>query len=149
MDCYLKDILTKCLKEIKQFTPEKCEKLRVKFEVPDTFDYQAPENLTLLLPTSMNTHIRKGDCMSENEIKVRFELETALGEHYVQESQFEVFTELGDTDVDRIGEQLNVFLKQAGYIRKNDYIFMEDVNEDEYEAISDFLQSLRNGKEQI
>lgn len=85
--------------------------------------------------------------MSENEIKIRFELETALGGRYVQESQFEVFTDLGDTEVDCIGEQLNVFLKQAGYIRKNDYIFMEDVNEDEYDALSNYLRSMRDRKE--
>lgn len=81
--------------------------------------------------------------MSENEIKIRFELETALGGRYVQESQFEVFTDLGDTEIDCIGEQLNVFLKQAGYIRENDYIFMESVSEEEREALDDYLRSLR------
>lgn len=88
--------------------------------------------------------------MSDNSIKIRFELETAFGQ-YSQESQFKVFTDLGDTEVGCIGEQLNTFLKQAGYIRRNDYIFMEDVTEDELEALEDYLHSLReeNNEESV
>lgn len=32
--------------------------------------------------------------MSENEIRIRFELENGYGSHYVQESKFEVFSDL-------------------------------------------------------
>lgn len=86
--------------------------------------------------------------MSENEIRIRFELENGYGSHYVQESKFEVFSDLNETDIDCIGEQLNVFLKQAGYVREHDYILMEDVTEDEREALYDYLQTLREGKDE-
>jgi len=40
-----------------------------------------------------------------------------------------------------------VFLKQCGYVRKNDFIFMEDITEEEYEALAVYLDELRSGKE--
>ncbi len=84
--------------------------------------------------------------MSENDIKIRFEFTDGFGNFFTQESKFEVFPDMGETIIDRIGEQLNVFLKQAGFCRKNDYIFMEDVNDDEYGALSACLNSLREEK---
>lgn len=83
---------------------------------------------------------------NEEKITVRFELTNEFGDHYAQESKFEVFRDLGENDIDRIGEMLNVFLKQAGYIRKNDLIFMEDVTADEFEALADFLEDFRADK---
>lgn len=47
--------------------------------------------------------------------------------------------------IDVIGEQLNVFLKQCGYARKNDYILMKDLTEKEYYKLADYLDELRNG----
>lgn len=82
--------------------------------------------------------------MSENEMKLRFELTTGYGEHYVQESYFEVFED--ESEVDCIGEKLNVFLKQVSYVRDHDYIFMESVTEEERDALADYLCSLREGK---
>ena len=56
--------------------------------------------------------------------------------------------ELGETDIDFIGDQLNIFLKQCGYARKNDHIFMEDVTEEEWVALADYLEELRRSKEE-
>ena len=84
--------------------------------------------------------------MSENDIKIRFEFTDGFGNCFTQESKFEVFPDMGETIVDCIGEKLNVFLKQAGFCRKNDLIFMEDVSDDEYDALSACLDSLREGK---
>lgn len=83
---------------------------------------------------------------NEDKITIKFELTNEFGDHYSQESRFEVFTDLGENEIDRIGEQLNVFLKQVGYIRKNDLIFMEDVTPEEFEALSDFLDDYRADK---
>lgn len=83
---------------------------------------------------------------NDNMIKVRFELTDEVGNHFTQESQFEVFQSMGETAVDCIGAKLNVFLKQAGYYRKNDNILMEDLTDEEYDAVSEFLRSFREGK---
>jgi hypothetical protein len=87
---------------------------------------------------------RKEGAMPEDEIRIRFEL-TNAGGHYVQGSQFEIFYDSGESEIDRIGEQLDMFLKQVGYVRKNDLIFMEDVSEEEHEALAGYLRSLRGG----
>lgn len=81
----------------------------------------------------------------ENKIRIRFELVDENGNRYCSDSAVEVFRDLGETDLDVIGEQFNVFLKQCGYYRKNDHIFMEDITEEEYDALSDYLNELRNG----
>lgn len=83
---------------------------------------------------------------NEDKITIKFEFSNEFGDHYSQESKFEVFSDMGETEIDRIGEQLNVFLKQIGYIRKNDLIFMEDVTPEEFEALSDFLDDYRADK---
>lgn len=53
---------------------------------------------------------------------------------------------MAKTDLDVIGRQFNIFLNQCGYVRHNDNIFMEDITDEEYEAIADFLEELREGK---
>ncbi|MDO4562201.1 MAG: hypothetical protein Q4C12_00045 [Clostridia bacterium] len=75
-----------------------------------------------------------------------FELADEFGNHYRSESTAEIVKSVGETKLDFMGEQFNIFLKQCGYVRKNDYIFMEDITEDEYIAISEFLSELRGGQ---
>ena len=58
----------------------------------------------------------------EPKLKIGFELTDKFGNHYKSESTAEVFESPGENDLDFIGEQLNVFLKQCGYARKNNYI---------------------------
>ena len=48
-----------------------------------------------------------------------------------------------------IGEQLNTFLRQIGYIRNRDYMLMEDLTEEEHDALLDYLQDLRDGNVNI
>lgn len=86
---------------------------------------------------------------NENKVTVGFTFTDELGNHYSQESKFEVFSDMGENEIDLIGERLNVFLKQIGYIRKNDLIFMEDVTPDEFEALSDFLDDYRAEKDEV
>lgn len=82
----------------------------------------------------------------EERIRIRFELTDECGNNYISETNGEVFRDLDKNDIDIIGRQLNIFLKQCGYYRKNDYIFMESVTEEEYDAIAEFLNELRNRK---
>lgn len=85
--------------------------------------------------------------MEENKIKIKFELTDENGNNFINDSTVEVFHSLGETDLDVIGTQLNTFLKQCGYVRKNDYIFMEDITEEEYDVLADCLHELRNRKD--
>lgn len=81
--------------------------------------------------------------MNENIITIRFEIDD-LNCHYEAEST--MIRDYGADTLADMGEKFNIFLKQAGFIRKNDYIFMEDVTEEEYEAIGDFLHSYRQAR---
>lgn len=83
----------------------------------------------------------------ENKIRIRFELTDTNGYNYINESTVEVFSDIGETELSVIGEQLNAFLKQCGYVRKNDYILMEDINEKEYDTLTDYLHKLRGEDE--
>lgn len=85
----------------------------------------------------------------EGKITIKFEFTNEFGDHYSQESKLTVFSDLGEKEIDCIGEQLNIFLKQIGYIRKNDLIFMEDVTDEEYEALSDFLDDYRADNKEV
>lgn len=83
----------------------------------------------------------------ENKVTIGFNFENEFGD------KFSAITSIGvldgshyRADIDLIGEQLNVFLRQCGYARQNDFIFMEDVNEEEYEALADCLSELRLSK---
>lgn len=82
----------------------------------------------------------------ENKLTIGFHLVDEFNNRYSQESSVEVFTDLGETDLDVIGKQLNIFLKQCGYVRYNDNVFMEDITDEEYEALADYLEELREEK---
>lgn len=78
-----------------------------------------------------------------NKLTVGFTLENEFGDKFSMSSTAEVFTDLGETDVMFLGDQFNIFLKQCGYYRKNDHILMEDVTEEEYDALIEYLEELR------
>lgn len=85
----------------------------------------------------------KGEEMDTNKITIGFHYVNEFGDSYDSTSTLEVFTDLGDTELGVIGEQLNVFLSQIGYIRKGNNILMEDLDDDEYVAVTDFLDDYR------
>ena len=79
----------------------------------------------------------------ENMLTVGFSLENEFGEKYSQSSTFEVFHDLGENDLDELGRHFNYFLQQCGYSRQNEYLFMRDITGEEYEALEDYLNELR------
>lgn len=85
--------------------------------------------------------------MAENKITIGFTFEDEIGNKYSQTSSIKEPADFGASDIDIIGEHLNIFLKQCGFTRKNDYIFMEDVTEDEYNALSEYLNEFRSQNE--
>ena len=72
----------------------------------------------------------------ENEFGDKFSSTTTVGLHSGQDF----------ADIDLIGRQLNIFLRQCGYYRKNDCILMEDVTEEERETLANCLAELRKEK---
>ena len=84
----------------------------------------------------------------DGKLTIGFHLESEFGDKFSSQSALEVFTELGETDLNVIGRQLNSFLKQCGYARNNDNIFMEDITEEEYQALADYLEELREESKQ-
>ena len=85
--------------------------------------------------------------MEEPRIKIGFTLTDHFGNEYSATSNVEVFESLGERDLDVIGEQLNTLLRQIGYIRSRDCMLLEDLTEEELEALYDYLQELRDGAE--
>lgn len=81
-----------------------------------------------------------------NKLTIGFHLVNEGGDKFSSESTLEIFHDLGDTDLSVIGDQLNSFLKQCGYIRYNDHILMEDLTDEEHDALADFLDELREEK---
>lgn len=81
-----------------------------------------------------------------NKLTIGFNFENEFGDKFSATTTAQVFNDLGETDIDFIGDQLNIFLKQCGYARKNDHIFMEDLTEEEHDALLDYLYGLRDAE---
>ena len=79
---------------------------------------------------------------SDNTFRIAFTYERN-GESYYSDSTVDICP--GDTELDAIGDQFNAFLSQIGYVRENPRMFMADVNDDEHEALEQFLEDYRNG----
>ncbi len=82
----------------------------------------------------------------QSKVTIGFSYENGFGNKFSATTTSTVFYDLGETEINFIGEQLNNFLRQCTYVRKNDHIFMEDVTEEECEALSDYLEELRKPK---
>lgn len=78
-----------------------------------------------------------------SKIKIGFSFTDRLGQDYSASSHVEIYDILGETELGVIGEKLNIFLKQIGYARVNEYILMEDITGKEYEALYTYLQEFR------
>ena len=84
--------------------------------------------------------------MYENDhlITVGFHYVSELGHEFKAESKTTYIPEFGETELSMIGGCLNAFLRQIGFYRRNDWMLMEDLTEEEYDALTDYLQELRH-----
>lgn len=82
--------------------------------------------------------------IDDNKVTICFMMKHA-GNKYKAKSTFEVYE---GSVLDEIGEALNTFLKQAGYMRENSYILMNDVSLDELELLEEYLAKIRKEKRQ-
>lgn len=79
------------------------------------------------------------------ELSIRFAADIRSGGYYEARSDFDIFYEDGENQLVEMGKAFNNFLRQCSFVRKNDYLFMESVTEEEYDWLLDALDSYRNG----
>lgn len=80
-------------------------------------------------------------------ITIGFSLSTnAYDGEYILKSQIPIYYEAGNTPLEEIFSQFNIFLKQAGYVRPNDYILPDSLTEDEREELEYHLIEYRRNK---
>ena len=79
-------------------------------------------------------------------ITVGFKFVDEFNNAHTAESTVEVFPDLGESDLDIIGRQLNAFLIQVGFVRHRDTIFMEDVTDEEYDFLAQAIEDYRESK---
>lgn len=81
--------------------------------------------------------------MMESKVTIGFHYVDEYNNEFKNESTVEVFYSLGDTNLSIIGTCLNNFLRQIGFYRHNDNILMEDLTDEECDAVVDFLEQYR------
>ena len=81
--------------------------------------------------------------IEDPKTKISFSYTDNYGNNYSASSNMKVYNSLGENDLEVIGRQLNAFLRQVGFYRPRDYMFMEDVTEDEYYELHNYLDKLR------
>lgn len=80
-------------------------------------------------------------------ITIGFSLSTnAYDGKYIMKSQIPIYYEAGNTPIEEIFSQFNIFLKQVGYVRPNDYILTDSLTEDEREELEYHLSEYRRSK---
>ena len=79
----------------------------------------------------------------ESKVTIGFHHVEECKNEFKNESTVEVFYSLGDTNLSVIGTCMNNFLRQIGFYRHNDNILIEDLTDEEYDAVVDFLEQYR------
>lgn len=79
---------------------------------------------------------------STGKIKIGFTYVDEFGNTWSSESQESLSDEFGSLDI--IGRQFDTFLRQAGYIRNGDTVFMDSVTDEECEVLHTALENYRN-----
>ena len=81
--------------------------------------------------------------MENGKITIGFHYVDEYKNEFKNESTVEVSYSLGDTCLSVIGDCMNNFLRQVRFYRYNDNILMEDLTDEEYDAVVDFITQYR------
>lgn len=86
--------------------------------------------------------------LNDKRISIKFEHTDENGYFYSAESKFEVFDGFNgfDSPLDELGRAFNIFLRQVGYAFDKEYILMESIDAEEYEALAEYLEEYRKRK---
>lgn len=76
-------------------------------------------------------------------IRVRFEFTNEFGDEFSQEVIHSKVIPASMSEIDIIADDLNKFLSLIGYPRRNDYILIDDLTFEEYDALQDKLAEMR------
>lgn len=79
----------------------------------------------------------------ENKVLIGFTYKNSAGDEYSAESYETIYESIGETELEYLGTKFNAFLKQLGFPRKREMIFMEDITEKEYWELEDYLEKIR------
>ncbi len=80
---------------------------------------------------------------STGMIKIGFTFTNEFGYTFSSESQLEIFD--GYDELTALGEQFDTFLRQIGYRRNGTTVFMESINDEEYDFLANALKEYREG----
>ena len=80
-------------------------------------------------------------------LKVKLTMEEPQVKHSLtMEQECEVYGDLGDNIISRLGQFINHFLRAYGYpAYDKEYVFLESVTADEYDQLLDYLFMIREG----
>lgn len=78
-------------------------------------------------------------------VTLRMEYDGAQHNNYKMEVNEPIWEEFGENEIAWFGRHLNNFLRQIGYIRRHDVIFMEDVTEAEADMLGEYLKNVIRG----
>lgn len=79
-----------------------------------------------------------------NKITIGFRFTNEFGDDFSSDSTVSVYEEIGDTELSTIVQAFNQFLRQIGYIRKNENMYERDLTDEEYEAVDNLIADMRN-----
>ncbi len=79
-----------------------------------------------------------------NKITIGFRFTNEFGDDFSSDSTVSVYEEIGDTELSTIVQAFNQFLRQIGYIRKNENMYERDLTDEEYEAVDNLITDMRN-----
>lgn len=92
----------------------------------------------------MQAMINEIDAKSNpKEFDIRFEYINELGDYFEMRTRANGIHEMGE--LVELGACFNQFLKQLTFPREKDLLFMEDIDDDEYDFLTDALEKYRNG----
>lgn len=100
------------------------------------------DNGYAVLPTT------KTDEEKYPRISIGFSFTDTYGNSYTANTETEVITDV-ENEIDIIGEQLNAFLAQCGYIRNNGFMLMNDLTKEEVGLLTDYLDKIRNKRKAV
>ena len=84
--------------------------------------------------------------LDERMITIGFHFVSENGCTYDATSTAPIYYDIGDDVQSYIGTQLNNFLRQIGFNRQNDLMFMESVSDEEYDFLAEKLWEYREEK---
>ena len=96
--------------------------------------------VTTVMLSIPKTEINDKECP---KISIGFSFTDVCGNNYSANTRVGIISDI-ESEIDDIGYQFNAFLSQCGYVRKNQFMLMKDLTEEEVELLTVYLDEIRN-----